>query len=83
MKSAQTQQGLPSSHTLLLGTGKQASLVRPRGNARVRGCWVTVAGRMGGQGLSMNRHLKQQLRTSVTPKSRSKEPCEMAGRKPN
>lgn len=47
------------------------------------GHWAAGAGRMGRQGLSMNRHLKLQLRTSVTPRCRSKELSKMAGRKPN
>lgn len=68
---------------LLPGTGGHATLARLRGNAKVRGRWAAGAGMMGRQGLSMNRHLKLQLRTSVTPRSRSKELGKMAGRKPN
>lgn len=49
----------------------------------MRGHWEAGAGRMGGQGLFINRRLKLQLRTSVTPRSGSKEPGKMAGRKPN
>ena len=49
----------------------------------MRGRWAVGTGRMGGQGLSMNRRLKLQPRTSVTPRSRSKEPGELAGRKPD
>lgn len=83
------QQGLrswateASSRRPLLGTGGQANLARLKGNARARGCWAAEAGRLGRRGRSTNRHLKLRLRTPITPRTRSREPGKMAGRKPN
>lgn len=88
-QSSHSQQGLlaavsaAASRGLLPGPGGHAALARLRGNTKVRGYWAAGAGRMGRQGLSMKRHLKLQLKTSVTPRSRFKELGKMAGRKPN